>query len=78
MKEFLKVQHPFSEEYEISDITRQKHIGDRSENIKTGQIIRKEKKSDPQLAPKLLEKGIKAYNQCDETLTQYCTFVESE
>ncbi|MGD2183363.1 sulfotransferase family protein [Lusitaniella coriacea] len=76
MKEFLKVQHPFSEEYEISEITGQKHIGDQSENIKTGRIIRKEKKSDPQIDPKLLEKGIKAYNQCYQTLTQYCTFVE--
>lgn len=78
MKEFLKVQHPFSEKYEILETTGQEGIGDQSVNIKTGEIVRKEKKSDPKIDPKLLEKGIKAYNQCYETLTQYCKFVESE
>ncbi len=71
---FLKTKEPFSEEYEILQTTGLKGIGDSSENIQAGRIIRKkeEKPSDYQLSAEFVDKVQFAYQHCLSHLSEKC------
>lgn len=79
LQKFLDVKTPFSEEYEVLSTTGQRGIGDSSENIKAGRILRGEdRQSSTTIAPSLVEKGLWAYEQCYATLSAYCQTIEIE
>ncbi|NEP14661.1 MAG: sulfotransferase [Symploca sp. SIO2C1] len=69
---FLQVQQPFSEEYEILPTTGMRFIGDQSERIKSGRIIRYNQISESSISPDLIKQGIQAFDQCINTLSEYC------
>jgi len=78
LQDFLKVQHPFSQEYELLRTTGRKFVGDPSPNIQAGKILKKTKSSATPIQPDLLEKGMKAFNQCYAKLSKYCVSLEAE
>ncbi len=69
---FLGVKKGFSEHYKILSTTGDRGVGDSSEKIKTGRIIRDNPKLEQSISPELLEQGIQAFNQCCKTLLEYC------
>lgn len=79
LQRFLDVKTPFSEEYEVLNTTGQRGIGDSSENIKAGRILRGEDRQPSiTIDPSLVEKGLWAYEQCYATLSAYCQTIEIE
>jgi len=78
LQKFLDVKTPFSEEYEVLRTTGQRGIGDSSENIKAGRILRGDRQPSTTIDPSLVEKGLWAYEQCYATLSAYCQTIEIE
>ncbi|NJM86955.1 MAG: sulfotransferase [Hydrococcus sp. RU_2_2] len=77
IEKFLDLKNSLSEQYEILPTTGTLYVGDSSENIKTGSIVRKKYKSpDIEISPKTLERAFDAFNQCHATLSQYCSTPE--
>jgi hypothetical protein len=73
IENFLGLKYPLSEKYELLPTTGTLYIGDSSDNIKTGSIVRKKYKSpEIEISPKALERAFDAYHQCQATLSQYC------
>jgi len=77
LQNFLGVQQPFSEQYETLAVTGIPYIGDLSENIKAGRILRNYKSKEFQITPELLEKASNAFEQCSATLCEYCTVIST-
>ncbi|MCP2732490.1 sulfotransferase domain-containing protein [Limnofasciculus baicalensis] len=76
MQDFLEVKQPFSEEYQVLSMTGTRGIGDYSENIKSGRIIRKNKTSETAISSELIAQGLQSFAQCCATLSQYCQVVD--
>jgi hypothetical protein len=76
LQSFLKTQAGFSEKYQVLKTTGIRGIGDSSENIKAGKIIRKERQLDRQISPELTEKSIQAFNKSQSILSQYCRLID--
>jgi hypothetical protein len=74
LQTFLKTKDPFSEEYEILQTTGLKGIGDSSQNIQAGKIIRptEKKSSDFQLSGEFVDKVQFAYQHCLSHLSEKC------
>ncbi len=72
LQNFLQVQQPFSEEYEILPTTGMRFIGDQSERIKSGRIIRYNQIPEISISPELINQGRQAFDQCVNTLLKYC------
>lgn len=80
LQDFLGVQHPFTEEYEILPTTGQKFVGDSSKKIKQGRIVRDSSSSqyrDIEISPELLGNALQAFAQCRATLKQHCRTLDS-
>jgi len=80
LQDFLGVDHPFREEYEILPTTGKKFVGDSSKKIKQGRIVRDSSSSqhnDIAIPPELLGSAIQAFEQCCATLKQHCRTLES-
>jgi hypothetical protein len=73
LQNFLGTPIPFSEKYQVLHTTGIKGIGDSSENIKVGRIIKTEPKLQHEFCAQSLAKAIEAYEHCDRTLSQNTT-----
>lgn len=69
--DFLHINDLFSEEYKLLRWTGKRKIGDTSENIKSGNILRNKKQSNQNISPQLIATGNKAFLDCYNTLSQY-------
>jgi hypothetical protein len=78
LQNLLGTQQAFSEEYNVFKTTGTKGIGDSKGNIKAGRIIRDRRKIDRNVAPDLVAQGMRAFEQCVATLSEYCTTIESD
>ncbi|MFN6271258.1 MAG: sulfotransferase family protein, partial [Microcystis sp.] len=61
-----------SEEYRVLNTTGIRGLGDSSENIRAGKIIKQARKLDIEISNYVLTQAQKAYDQCYETLSHYC------
>lgn len=75
LQSFLNVKQPFSEEYQVSSTTGSRWIGDQSENIKAGRIIRNYQRSETSISSEIIEQGLQSFNQCYNTLSHQCKTV---
>ena len=72
LQSHLDTKTGFSEEYRVLKTTGTRGIGDSSENIKAGKIIKQARKLDIEISDDVLTQAQKAYDQCYETLSHYC------
>jgi hypothetical protein len=72
LQNHLGTKTGFSEEYQVLKTTGTRGIGDSSENIKAGKIIKKDRKLDIEISDRVLAQAQKAYDRCYETLSHYC------
>ncbi len=75
LKTFLQTKASFSEQYQVLKTTGMKGVGDSSENIQSGQIIRNARKLNTTVSQELVDKGKKSFDHCCKTLSQYCLFL---
>jgi hypothetical protein len=71
---FLKTQAGFSENYQILKTTGMKGIGDSSENIKAGCIIRTHQ-LETKVSPELIQKAGQPFSKCYKNLSYYCRII---
>jgi hypothetical protein len=76
LQDFLGTQVAFSEKYEVLRTTGVLGIGDQSENIKAGRIVRTPRKLDFQIPEDLLNQAQHSFEKCSTTLAQYCRIVD--
>jgi Sulfotransferase domain len=76
MQDFLEVKQPFSEEYQVLSMTGTRGIGDYSENIKSGRIVRSHKITEIAISSELIEQGLQSFARCCAALSQYCQVVD--
>lgn len=77
LQTFLNTQTKFAENYQVLNTTGMRNVGDFKENIRSGKIIRKQRKLDISISSDLLEKEIKKFNTCHEKLSQFCQTIDS-
>jgi hypothetical protein len=78
LQDFLELKLPLSESYKVSPATGMYGRGDISNFIKSGRIVRDRKKSNIEIPQVFFEKGKQAFEQCCNTLSQYCTVIDEE
>ena len=78
LQNFLDTETGFSEKYEIQKTTGMRYVGDRTENIKSGRIIRQKRKLDIEIANHTVEQAMKSYQKCCQTLSQCCTLISNK
>jgi hypothetical protein len=76
-KKILETQESFSEEYQVLRTTGMKGIGDSSENIKAGHILRNRPQSETKISDEIVDKAKYTFNQCFATLSNYCSTIET-
>jgi hypothetical protein len=76
LKNFLGTKAGFSEEYEVLKTTGIRGIGDSSENIQAGCIIRTPRELESKIYQDSIDKAILYFHQCSATLSQYCRTIE--
>lgn len=76
LQNLLGTKTEFSEQYQVFKTTGMRGIGDFSENLKSGRIIRKPRQLETKIAQDLVDRGIKSFKECSMTLAQYCNRVE--
>jgi hypothetical protein len=72
LQSHLKTHVGFSEEYQVLKTTGTRGIGDSSENIKAGRIIKKVRKLEIPISDRVLDKARFAFDRCQENLANYC------
>ncbi|NEP37874.1 MAG: sulfotransferase [Okeania sp. SIO2G4] len=77
LKKVLGTQSEFSEEYKVTNKTGRPGIGDSKENIKAGRIVRNPRKLEQKITPTSIAEGIKKFENCTSTLSEYCSFVKN-
>ena len=78
LQNFLDTKTGFSENYELQKTTGMRYVGDRTENIKSGRIVRQKRKLDIKVADHVVEKAMESYQKSCQTLSKYCTFISNE
>ena len=78
IQNFLDTKTGFSEKYELQKTTGMRYVGDRTENIKSGRIVREKRKLTIEVADSTVEIAVKSYQKCCQTLSQYCTLISNE
>ena len=76
-KKVLGTESEFSEEYKVTNQTGIAGIGDSKENIKAGCIVRSPRKLAQKITSISIGKGIKQFENCVSTLSEYCSFVKN-
>ena len=76
LQQFLDLKHPLSEEYEVLRTTGYRGVGDSSENIKAGKIVRGDRPSKITVSPESVKLGQQAFEQCCATLSDYCQTID--
>lgn len=72
LQNHLQTRVGFSEEYKVLKTTGTRGIGDSSENIKAGRIIKQARKLEIPLSDRVVDKARSAFDRCHETLSNYC------
>jgi hypothetical protein len=72
MQRFLELAKPLSEEYQLNRRTGMRGVGDSSEKIKAGRIIRNPQVTEFQLTERAAELAATAFRNCQQTLQQHC------
>ncbi len=74
LQDFLGTRAGFSEQYQVTATTGMRGVGDSSEQIKAGRIVRKERRLDraSEITPELAEKAAHSYQHCRAVLQQHC------
>ncbi|MEM8602668.1 MAG: sulfotransferase domain-containing protein [Cyanobacteria bacterium P01_H01_bin.121] len=72
MQRFLELAEPLSEEYQLNRRTGMRGIGDSSDRIKAGRIIRTSQASETRLTEQLAGLSTTAFEHCKQTLLQHC------
>ena len=76
LKDFLDTQIGFSEQYQLRPTTGVRGIGDSSDAIKAGRIIKNPRKLAKEVSPHLVEKAKQSFEQCSATLSEYCRTIK--
>lgn len=77
LKKVLGTQSEFSEEYKVTNKTGRAGVGDSKENIKAGRIVRNPRTLEQKITPTLIAEGIKQFENCVSTLSEYCSFIKN-
>lgn len=72
LQSFLEVDHPFSEQYQVLSTTGKRGVGDSSDNIKQGKIIRDRSNTEYQTPLNTFEPCLESYDRCSSILSKYC------
>ncbi|WP_422661919.1 sulfotransferase family protein [Pannus brasiliensis] len=72
LQNHLQTRVGFSEEYKVLKTTGTRGIGDSSENIKAGRIIKQTRKLDIPISDRVLDRARSAFDRCHDTLSDYC------
>lgn len=72
LKNFLGVTHAFSENYDLHKATGVAGIGDYSQSIKQGKIIREKDEALENLSPEIIELALAYYNSANMRLKAAC------
>ena len=72
LQDFLRTEQKFAGNYQVTNITGRRHLGDFKEKIRSGKIIRKPREIDISICSDLVEKEIEHYNNCYSQLSQFC------
>lgn len=77
LQNFLELQYPLSEEYQLTPVTGKLGKGDWTNNIKSSRIIKNVQSSGSRinLSKETLEKGQQGFKNCCDLLSQYCKTV---
>jgi hypothetical protein len=76
LQTFLDTKTGFSEQYQVTQTTGMRYIGDQTENIKAGRIIRQKRKLDITLTADTIATSQASYQQCCQTLSDYCAVIK--
>lgn len=69
LKHFLKTATGFSEEYQVLETTGKRGIGDSSDNIKVGRILKSRNKLDIPISPEAIAKAREVFINCQNQLS---------
>jgi hypothetical protein len=75
LRSFLQVRSPFAENYQVLPTTGFKGVGDSSDKIKAGHIVRDQKILKPELSDATNTASQAAFEQCIATLQQYAATI---
>jgi hypothetical protein len=75
LQDFLATKAGFSEKYQVLKTTGVRGIGDSSENIKSGQIIKQKKELNINLSSHIIKQGEQVFDNCCESLNLYCSHI---
>jgi hypothetical protein len=75
LQNFLELDTPFSEQYKLLPTTGVRGIGDPSEVIKSGQILRSRSIDQVEMRTDLLAPANEAFQQCLKTLQERCSII---
>lgn len=76
LRDFLGTKEDFSVKYKVLRTTGLRGIGDSSDNIKSGRIIKNPRKLDIKISQELVDKAMQSFHQCSITLHEYCKTIE--
>jgi hypothetical protein len=76
LQNFLSTKEGFSEKYDVLKTTGMRGIGDSSERLKSGKIIKKERQLDRQVSDELIKKARQSFDHCQSILSQYCQLIK--
>ncbi|MGB3509384.1 MAG: sulfotransferase [Microcoleaceae cyanobacterium] len=76
LQNFLGLQMPLSENYQLTPKTGMKGIGDSSENIKAGKILRRPQSSNFVLSEESSQVGTIVFERCCNILSQCCQKID--
>ena len=75
LQTFLDPKTGFFEQYQVTRTTGMRYIGDQTENIKAGRIVRQKRKLDITLTADTIATSQASYQQCCQTLSDYCAVI---
>lgn len=78
LQQFLKLEVPLDEKYDLFPTTGKSIYGDWSAIIKSGTIMRRRRKNSMEIPSKLIAPALAAYHHCCETIPKYCTSINSQ
>jgi hypothetical protein len=75
VQNFLETKTGFSEKYKVNQTTGMRYIGDQTENIKAGCIVREKRQLNIELSQNTIEITQQKYDHCCQFLSEYCSLV---
>lgn len=77
LKTFLKTETDFSEHYNVLRTTGLEGVGDKTDNIKAGYIVRNPRNLSIQISEATLNSAQEAFDKCSKVLRDYCDTIDS-